>query len=63
MVAFTTRILHSDRDDSIEHGSLYKPVHGSVASMNDDSREEGEILPLASLHDITSVVDEGASHF
>ena len=31
MVGFTTRILHSDREDAIEHGSLHKPVHGSVA--------------------------------
>jgi O-acetylhomoserine (thiol)-lyase len=28
---FTTSILHSDRRDGIEHGSLHKPVHHSVA--------------------------------
>lgn len=28
---FTTNILHSDRQKSIEHGSLHKPVHNSVA--------------------------------
>jgi O-acetylhomoserine (thiol)-lyase len=28
---FTTSILHSDRQNAIEHGSLHKPVHNSVA--------------------------------
>jgi O-acetylhomoserine (thiol)-lyase len=28
---FTTAILHSDRDASIEHGALHKPLHVSVA--------------------------------
>ncbi|MEO6928209.1 MAG: cystathionine gamma-synthase family protein [Casimicrobiaceae bacterium] len=28
---FTTAILHSDRDDAIEHGALHKPLHLSVA--------------------------------
>jgi O-acetylhomoserine (thiol)-lyase len=28
---FTTTILHSDRQKSIEHGSLHKPIHTSVA--------------------------------
>lgn len=28
---FTTNILHGDRQQSIEHGSLHKPVHHSVA--------------------------------
>ena len=28
---FTTKTLHSDRQKSIEHGSLHKPVHTSVA--------------------------------
>jgi len=28
---FTTGILHSDRDDVIEHGALHKPLHLSVA--------------------------------
>ena len=28
---FTTRIVHSDRIDPIEHGSLHKPVHATVA--------------------------------
>jgi O-acetylhomoserine (thiol)-lyase len=36
---FTTAILHSDRDDAIEHGALHKPVHLSVAYGYKDSRE------------------------
>ncbi len=28
---FTTGILHSDRQKAIEHGSLHKPIHSSVA--------------------------------
>ena len=28
---FTTAILHSDRDATIEHGALHKPLHLSVA--------------------------------
>jgi O-acetylhomoserine (thiol)-lyase len=36
---FTTSILHSDRDASIEHGSLHKPLHLSVAFGYDDARE------------------------
>ncbi len=39
MLGFTTRILHSDREDPIEHGSLHKPVHGSVAYGYDDARD------------------------
>jgi len=38
-VGFTTRILHSDRRDGIEHGSLHKPVHASVAYGYDDARD------------------------
>ncbi len=36
---FTTTILHSDRRKSIEHGSLHKPVHHSVAFGYQDARE------------------------
>jgi len=36
---FTTAILHSDRDDAIEHGALHKPLHLSVAYGYKDSRE------------------------
>ena len=31
MRGFTTSIVHSDRQDGIEHGALHKPVHVSVA--------------------------------
>jgi len=36
---FTTAILHSDRDAPVEHGSLHKPLHLSVAFGYRDSRE------------------------
>ena len=36
---FTTAILHSDREDTLEHGALHKPVHLSVAYGYKDSRE------------------------
>jgi O-acetylhomoserine (thiol)-lyase len=36
---FTTTILHSDREKPIEHGSLHKPIHTSVAFGYRDSRE------------------------
>ena len=36
---FTTTILHSDRQKSIEHGALHKPIHTSVAFGYKDARE------------------------
>jgi O-acetylhomoserine (thiol)-lyase len=36
---FTTTILHSDREKPIEHGSLHKPIHNSVAFGYRDARE------------------------
>ena len=36
---FTTAILHSDRDNVIEHGALHKPLHLSVAYGYRDARE------------------------
>jgi O-acetylhomoserine (thiol)-lyase len=36
---FTTTILHADRRDDIEHGSLHKPVHHSVAFGYEDARD------------------------
>ena len=36
---FTSTILHSDRLDAIEHGSLHKPVHATVAYGYEDARE------------------------
>jgi O-acetylhomoserine (thiol)-lyase len=39
MKGFTTRIVHSDRREIIEHGSLHKPVHSTVAYGYDDARD------------------------
>ncbi len=39
MAGFTTTIVHSDRRNPIEHGSLHKPVHSNVAYGYDDARE------------------------
>jgi len=39
MRGFTTRIVHSDRQDVIEHGSLHKPVHSNVAYGYEDARD------------------------
>ena len=36
---FTTTILHADRKYDIEHGSLHKPVHHSVAFGYEDARD------------------------
>jgi O-acetylhomoserine (thiol)-lyase len=39
MAGFTTTIVHSDRRNPIEHGSLHKPVHSNVAYGYDDARD------------------------
>ena len=39
MKGFTTKIVHSDRQDTIEHGSLHKPVHANVAYGYEDARD------------------------
>ena len=39
MKGFTTRIVHSDRLQPIEHGSLHKPIHATVAYGYDDARD------------------------
>lgn len=36
---FTTKIVHNDRQDAIEHGSLHKPIHANVAYGYDDARD------------------------
>nr|WP_314627595.1 cystathionine gamma-synthase family protein [uncultured Noviherbaspirillum sp.] len=36
---FTTTILHGDRQKDIEHGSLHKPIHTSVAFGYKDARQ------------------------
>jgi O-acetylhomoserine (thiol)-lyase len=39
VTGFTTTIVHSDRRDTIEHGSLHKPVHATVAYGYEDARD------------------------
>jgi len=39
MKGFTTRIVHSDRQQPVEHGSLQKPIHATVAYGYADARD------------------------
>ncbi len=39
MKGFTTQIVHNDRLAGIEHGSVHKPIHTSVAFGYEDTRE------------------------
>jgi len=39
MKGFTTRIVHSDRLQPIEHGSLQKPIHATVAYGYEDAKD------------------------
>lgn len=41
---FTTTILHSDRQKPIEHGSLHKPIHTSVAFGYSDARKLASVF-------------------
>ncbi|WP_151446922.1 cystathionine gamma-synthase family protein [Lacisediminimonas profundi] len=41
---FTTTILHSDRQNPIEHGSLHKPIHTSVAFGYSDARKLASVF-------------------
>jgi O-acetylhomoserine (thiol)-lyase len=41
---FTTTILHGDRRRAIEHGSLHKPVHTSVAFGYNDARQLASVF-------------------
>ncbi|RZI43048.1 cystathionine gamma-synthase family protein [Herbaspirillum sp. HC18] len=41
---FTTTILHSDRQKTIEHGSLHKPIHTSVSFGYRDARQLAEVF-------------------
>jgi O-acetylhomoserine (thiol)-lyase len=41
---FTTSILHADRESAIEHGSLHKPLHVSVAYGYRDARELANVF-------------------
>ncbi len=38
-MGFTSKIVHSDRRDPIEHGSIHKPIHTAVTYAYDDARE------------------------
>lgn len=38
-MGFTSKIVHADRRDHIEHGSIHKPVHTSVTYAYDDARD------------------------
>ena len=39
MPGFTTKIVHSDRLGAVEHGSLHKPVHATVAYGYEDAKD------------------------
>lgn len=39
MKGFTSKIVHSDRQQAIEHGAVHKPVHDSVAFGFEDAHE------------------------
>jgi O-acetylhomoserine (thiol)-lyase len=39
MDGFTSKIVHSDRQKPVEHGSIHKPVHTTVAYGYEDARE------------------------
>ena len=41
---FTTTILHNDRQKTIEHGSLHKPMHTSVAFGYRDARQLASVF-------------------
>jgi O-acetylhomoserine (thiol)-lyase len=41
---FTTTIVHGDRLETIEHGSLHKPIHASVAYGYEDARDLAEVF-------------------
>ncbi len=36
---FTSKIVHADRRDVIEHGSIHKPIHTAVTFAYDDARD------------------------
>ena len=44
MSGFTTTIVHSDRRDPIEHGSLQKPIHATVAYGYDDVQDLADVF-------------------
>lgn len=38
-MGFTSKVVHSDRRNPIEHGSIHKPVHTAVTYAYDDARD------------------------
>ncbi|MED5556396.1 MAG: aminotransferase class I/II-fold pyridoxal phosphate-dependent enzyme, partial [Pseudomonadota bacterium] len=44
MVGFTTRIVHSDRSSTVEHGSIHKPIHATVAYGYDDVQDLADVF-------------------
>lgn len=44
MRGFTTSIVHSDRLDPVEHGSLHKPIHATVAYGYEDVRDLADVF-------------------
>ena len=44
MVGFTTRIIHSDRSSPVEHGSIHKPIHATVAYGYDDVQDLADVF-------------------
>ena len=48
MRGFTTSIVHSDRLDPIEHGSLHKPIHATVAYGYEDVQDLADVFQGAS---------------
>ena len=38
-MGFTSKVVHADRRDPIEHGSIHKPVHTAVTYAYDDARD------------------------
>ena len=44
MRGFTTAIVHSDRLDAVEHGSLHKPIHATVAYGYEDAQDLADVF-------------------
>ena len=44
MRGFTTAIVHSDRLDAVEHGSLHKPVHATVAYGYENAQDLADVF-------------------
>ena len=44
MRGFTTSIVHSDRQGGVEHGSLQKPIHATVAYGYEDAQDLADVF-------------------